>query len=117
MAALTKLWIVRDPTSKTVTEELSDIIYAARTLQSVCQYMIGTGAADFKSENTALYDNEAEALKDAKARLANKSKTAAVASPRDLVARLEGILRKVSTGTPSRARLAAEIKQVAEDMT
>ena len=39
-----------------------------------------------------------------------------IASPQDLTDRLQSILRQASTGTPTRARLAEEIKQVAEDL-
>ena len=39
-----------------------------------------------------------------------------IKSPQELTQRLQSILRQASTSTPTRARLAEEIKQVAEDL-
>jgi len=39
-----------------------------------------------------------------------------ISNPQELTNRIQRILRQASTGTPTRARLAEEIKQVAEDL-
>ena len=39
-----------------------------------------------------------------------------ITSPQELTERLQRILRQASSGTPTRSRLAEEIKQVAEDL-
>lgn len=71
---LTKFWVVRDPSP---VSELEDILFETDPVEYVA-YGIGTGLSQVKRENTTIYTEKAEALKDATARLAKEKKPGSV---------------------------------------
>lgn len=69
---LSKIWVVIDPSP---VSEMLDVLFET-TVAELPLYVIGTGAAQWRKENTTLYTEEAEARRDAEARMAKEKKPA-----------------------------------------
>ena len=65
-----KLWIVRDPTA----ESTLDDVLSGVPVDRLPYLVLGTGAQVWRDENTTLYTEKSEALRDALARLAGVGK-------------------------------------------
>jgi hypothetical protein len=65
MAEIKKVWVVTDASPEA---GLEDILFEA-TFPKLADYMRGIPRGTWEDENTSVYLNEAEAMKDAKKRL------------------------------------------------
>lgn len=63
---LTKVYVVVDPSDKETG--LGDMVFSVTPIE-MSEYVVGTGPRRWRSEHTALHDDEKSALDDAKARL------------------------------------------------
>jgi uncharacterized membrane protein YkoI len=97
MAEIKKVWGVRDPSD---VSEMDDIFFELKVPVELANYILGTGASQFKKENHKFYDDAGSAKKDAEARMKARDKTkktADVEIAANVVARVIAAALRVDT--------------------